>query len=290
MPERIPPAPLRSYLYAPGSRPHVMDKALRAGADAVILDLEDAVAPADKWEARKAVGGLLRRTGTSARCEVHVRVNRAPDQIDLDDVAAVVAPGLSGLRIPKASSGEELATLAARLDELEARAGMPAGAVAVYPIVESAAGVTAAAELAAAPRVVRLAFGATDFLADIAAWGDPDGPGTLLARGTLVLVSRTAGIAAPIDSVHTRIDDPEGLARGLATARALGFFGKSIIHPRQIAAVHDAFTPSRDELDRARRVLERAGGGATTLDGELVDPAVVARARTVLARAGGDGA
>ena len=291
MPER---ALLRSYLYAPGSRPEVMEKALGAGADAVVLDLEDAVAPSEKVGARHAVGELIARRGPvhdgdPARTTIHVRINRTPAGPECDDVAAVLRPGLAALRIPKAGSDADLRDLAARLDELEFEAGMQAGSVAVYPIVESAAGVAAARELAAAPRVARLVFGATDFLADIGAPGDPDGPATLYARGALVLASRLAGIDAPIDSVHTALDDEAGLRRGAESARALGFFGKSVIHPRQLAIVHEIFTPSAAELQRARQVLAAgagSGGGGSTLDGEFVDPAVVARARATLALVG----
>lgn len=289
----MPEAPsIRSYLYAPGSRPDVMEKALKAGADAVILDLEDAVAASAKEAARREVAALIARSGTRQGVELHVRVNRGPDGADRDDVAAVTLPGLTGIRVPKAGAGDELHALAEWLDELEERAGIAPGTVRVYPTIESATAVLAARELAAAPRVARLAFGATDFLADIGGPGAPDGPGTLAARGALVLESRAAGIAAPVDSVHTDIADVEGLVRGARLARELGFFGKSIIHPRQIAPVHEVFTPSADDVAAARRVVaeaERAaerGVGASALDGEFVDPAVVARARRVLEMAG----
>ena len=277
---------LRSYLYAPGARPDVMAKALAAGADAVILDLEDAVAPADKDAARSVVAAFLAAHAGDAPCPMHVRINRGSG----DDLAAVAGPGLAAVRVPKAESGEEIAAVAAMLDSLEAAAGIAPGEVAIYPIVESAAGVAAARELAAAPRVARLCFGATDFLADIGAPGDPDGPATLLARETLVLQSRVASIGSPVDSVHPALDDESGLRASAEAGRALGFIGKSVIHPRQLAVVHEVFTPSDSELERARRVLAADGRGATALDGELVDPAVVARARATLALAGRGGA
>ena len=285
----LPEAPaIRSYLYAPGSRPDVMEKALTAGADAVILDLEDAVAPSAKEAARREVAALIARSGTRQGFELHVRVNRGPEGPDRDDLGAVTLPGLTGIRVPKAGAAGDLHALAGWLDELEERAGIAQGTVRVYPTIESAAAVLAARELAAAPRVARLAFGATDFLADIGAPGTADGPGTLAARGALVLESRAAGIAAPVDSVHTDLNDVEGLVRGARLAREIGFFGKSIIHPRQIAPVHEVFTPSADDVAAARRVVARAaraaqhGVAASAVDGEFVDPAVVARARRVL--------
>jgi citrate lyase subunit beta/citryl-CoA lyase len=273
--------PIRSYLYAPGSKPAVMEKALAAGADAVILDLEDAVAPSAKPDARREVAALISRAQNH---ELHVRINHG----DRDDVAAVTLPGLTGLRVPKVGSASELHELAGTLDELEERAGMPHGSVWVYPALETAAAVLAATEIAAAPRVARLVFGGTDFLADIGAPGGVDGPATLAARGALVLASAATGIAAPIDTVHPDIDDVDGLKRGARFARELGFFGKSVIHPRQIAPVHEVFTPSDDEVAAARRVIDHADqtGGATKLDGKLVDAAVVARARRVLEIAG----
>ncbi len=283
------PDTLRSYLYAPGSRPDLMAKALRAGADAVVLDLEDAVAAGAKASAREAVAIVI-AAADGGGPELHVRVNPAGDGFDGDDVRAVVRPGLAALRLPKAASPAAVRALAAALDGLEERAGLPSGRVRLYPTIESAAGVLAASELAAAPRVERLVFGATDFLADIGAPGAADGPATLTARGLLVLASRAAGIAPPVDSVHTALDDAGGLRRSALAARELGFFGKSVIHPRQLAVVHEAFAPTADEVARARQVLAAAGAAAgagvaaTTAGGGFVDAAVVARARAVLSQ------
>lgn len=294
MPE---PPPIRSYLYAPGSNPSVMEKALVAGADAVILDLEDSVAPPEKHAAREQVAALIARAGVGAgagaapQLELHVRVNRGPDGADLDDLAAVTAPGLTGVRLPKIASADEVAAVAAALDTLERSQGMALGTVLLYLSVETAAAALAAADLAHAPRVARLVFGATDFLADIASSGATDGPATVTARGMLVLASRAAGIGAPVDCVHTGLDDDDGLRRSAARARELGFFGKSVIHPRQIPAVHDVFTPSARELSQARRILAHAeahGAGASTLDGQMVDAAVVARARRLVATTEGN--
>lgn len=287
MPE---PPPIRSYLYAPGSQARVIDKALAAGADAVILDLEDSVAPPDKPAAREQVAAVIARAGASAPAtgpaELHVRINHGAHGPDLDDVAAVTAPGLTGMRLPKIGSAAEVRSVAAALDRLERSAGMAPGTVRLYLSIETAGAALAAAELAAAPRVARLVFGATDFLADIASPGSTDGPATALARGMLVLASRAAGIGAPVDCVHTALDDEEGLRRSARSARELGFFGKSVIHPRQLPAVHAVFTPSDEELSAARRVLAHAqahGDGASALDGELIDAAVIARARRLVA-------
>lgn len=283
-------APLhRSYLYAPGARPDVMRKALGAGADAVVLDLEDAVPAARRPEARGLVADLLDEAAGTAACDVMVRVPRGSDGYLGPDLDAVVRPGLAGLRLPKAESVAEIAAVDRRVGELEAERGLTAGTVRLDVTVESARGALAVADLlTASPRVVRAGLGATDLLADLGAVGDDD-LATLHVRSQLVLVSRAVGAGPPIDSVHTDLADEDGLRRSARRARALGFLGKSVIHPRQIEPVHAVFTPTSDELEAARRTVaaleaaERDGAAAVAVDGAFVDPAVVARARATLA-------
>lgn len=288
-----PPAPrrlLRSFLYAPGSRERLLGKALVAGADAVICDLEDAVAPADRPAARQAVAALVATHGAYAPCQVHVRVNTGPDGYDRADLDAVVAPGLAAIRLPKAVDPDQVAAVAGRLDALERARGLPVGSIGLYPTVETAAGVEQARALAAAPRVVGLAFGAADFLADIGAAGGDGRDATLLARSTLVLASRAAGIGPPVDGAHVDLADTEGLRRSTRWARSLGFFGRSAIHPRQLPVIHEAFTPTAAELAWAARVVAAVRDGAATavVDGGFVDAPVVRRARDLLALAEGD--
>ena len=277
----------RSYLYAPGTDARVMGKALAAGADAVVLDLEDAVPRAEKGAARRTVAALL--AGADAPSDVHVRINRTPDGFDHDDAAAVVCPRLRALRLPKTEAADHVRDLDAALVSLEDAAGMPHGTVRLYPTLESARGVVALQEiLGASARIERVAFGATDFLADIAASGDDD-LATLHARSTVVLTSRAAGVGPPVDSVHTDLGDDEGLRQEALRARSLGFFGKSIIHPRQIPVVHAVFTPTADDIAWAERVVaalhaaDVGGRGAVVVEGTFVDAAVAARARAVLA-------
>lgn len=277
----------RSYLYAPGSNPGIVAKALTAGADAVVLDLEDAVAPAEKAEARRQVAWALGNERSSS--DLHVRINRTPQGFDLDDVRAVVQPGLQALRLPKVETRAHLRGLDEMLIRQEDAAGMPTGSVALYPTVESAVGAVRLAEVVqASARVARVAFGAADFLADIGAIGDDD-LATVHVRSNLVLTSRAAGIGPPIDSVHTRLDDLDGLRDACLRARALGFFGKSVIHPSQLPVVHQAFTPNAGQLNWAREVVRaldeanRRGHGAVAVDGEFIDAAVVERAKALLA-------
>lgn len=278
---------LRSFLYAPGSKEGLLGKALTAGADAVICDLEDAVAPDDKQEARAAVAKLVAECAAEAACEVHVRINRRPGGYDADDIDAIVAPGLAAIRLPKAVRPDEVASVARLTGELERERGMAPGSIGLYPTIESAAGAEQARALASAPRVVALAFGSADFLADIGALGGDGRDATLVARSMLVLASRAAGAGPPVDGAFTDLDDMAGLRQTTAWARSLGFFGKSAIHPRQLGVIHDVFAPTAEELTWAERVVASMDGGAVTavLDGEFIDAAVLQRAHGVLALA-----
>jgi citrate lyase subunit beta / citryl-CoA lyase len=276
----------RSYLYASGSRPELFAKAVASGADAVILDLEDAVQSADKEAARERVASFVAASASTAGCAIQVRINRGPDGYDRDDVAAVVAPGLDALRLPKTGGAPELRELDEVLAHAEQAAGIAPGTIGLYPTIESAAGALHAAAIAGAgDRIRRIGFGATDFLADIGVWhADDERAATMHARSALVLASRAAGIGPPIDSVHTDVRDAEGLRAAALFARSLGFFGKSVIHPRQLAPVHNVFTPGPAEIARASRIVAAgADRGAALLDGELLDEAVVLRARALLA-------
>jgi citrate lyase subunit beta / citryl-CoA lyase len=280
---------LRSFLYAPGSSDRILAKALGAGADAVICDLEDSVGAAEKPTARRAAAALIATRAAGFSCQLHVRVNRGPHGYDREDLDAVVIPGLAAVRLPKAANADEVAAVAELVDELEHARGMPIGSVGLYPTIESAAGVDEARALAAVPRVVSLAFGGADFLADIGGHGGDGRDATLLARSTMVLASRAAGIGHPVDGAFTDLDDTDGLRRSTAWARSLGFFGRSAIHPRQLAVIHEVLTPTPEELAWARRVVAAIDEGTATavVDGRFVDAPAVRRARDLLALAGG---
>ena len=284
------PDTLRSYLYAPASSERILEKVLDAGADAVILDLEDSVAESQKERAREAASAFITEHAPTAmaRPKLHVRVNRGRFGFDNDDLHAVVRPGLAALRLPKVEDPRDLRVLDDVLTTVERERGLAAGSIGVYVTIESARGLHNVDALAAAPRVVRLCFGAADFLADIGGRGGHDARSTLYARSQMVIASRVAGIQAPVDNVHTNLDDLDGLRAGAELARDLGFFGKSVIHPKQIDAVHGVFTPSAEEVAFARAVVEAfdeaqaRGEAALSLDGQFIDPAIVARARGVL--------
>jgi citrate lyase subunit beta/citryl-CoA lyase len=250
----------RSYLFVPGNRPERFGKAVASGAGAVILDLEDAVAPEGKAVARQAVCDWLRANPGAA----WVRINGIDSEFYEMDVKALGHVAPSGYMLPKAETAVELPG-------------------PVIPIVESAAGLWNALDVARGPRVQRLAFGSVDFQLDAGIQGDDEA--LLHARSQLVLVSRIARIEAPIDGVTVQIGDEERLQADVARARDLGFGAKLCIHPNQVAAVERGFAPSEEELRWARAVVsafEGAAGNAVRLEGKLIDLPVVERAKRLL--------
>jgi citrate lyase subunit beta / citryl-CoA lyase len=259
----------RSYLFAPGHSAKLLGRVFEAGADAVMLDLEDAVPPEAKETARRLVADVL------SKHDAWVRVNAARTALCEADLAAVADPAY-GIRIPKVESPDDVAWVAERAP------GKP-----LICAIESARGVLAAAEIAAVPGVRHLAMGGVDLARDLNA-----GSGnlqTLYVRSHLVVASRAAGIQPPIDSVYARLDDEAGLREQAEFARSLGFFGKSAIHPRQLPVLHHVFSPTAQEITWAREVLaafDAAGGAALQLpSGEFVDLPVADRAHRVLALA-----
>lgn len=245
----------RSFLFVPGDRPERFDKAWESSADAVILDLEDAVAPERKAAARQAVQGWLR-----ADRPVWIRCNAADTEWFRDDLSLASHEGVAGFFVPKAESVPE--ALAQFVD-----AGL-----AWIPIIETARGMGAAEALACARGVVRLAFGTIDFKVDMGIEGDDDA--LLYFRSRLVLASRLAGCGTPLDGVASSISDSALIRAEAGRARRFGMSGKLCIHPRQVEAVHAAFEPSAAERDWARRVLEAvaaSNGGAIAVDGKMVD-------------------
>lgn len=260
----------RSWLFVPGNRPEWFGKAHASGTDAVVLDLEDAVAPDGKSHARTVVADWL---GTNPG---FVRINAANSPFHRDDLQAVVsAHCLQGIVLPKSEHVQDLVHLVSGF----------ARTVPVVALVETALGVHDATRLARVPGVARLAFGALDFALDA---DTGTGPRELLyARSRLVIASRVAGIAAPVDSVTPELDDPAIVTGDAQAARELGFGGKFAVHPSQVPAINSAFEPTETQRDWAGRVLEaasKAPNGAARVDGQMVDRPVVERARRILAR------
>ncbi|WP_319824004.1 CoA ester lyase [Thalassovita sp.] len=253
---------IQTPLFVPANRPERFAKAAASGANAVILDLEDAVAAADKDAARAQLDAGF------APLPVLVRINAHGTPWHDADLAAVIRAGFAAVILPKAEQPSQVAATAATLNDTP-----------LIALIESAQGLANARAIAALDGVARLAFGSVDFCADLGCAHQQEV--LLPARSELVLASRLAGIAPPIDGVTVQLDDPAIAEGDAAHARALGMTGKLCIHPRQIDPIRRAFAPSAAELVWARRVLA-AGEGAVSVDGQMVDAPVRIRAHAIL--------
>jgi citrate lyase subunit beta/citryl-CoA lyase len=283
---------LRSLLFAPATHARHVEKALTGAADGVILDLEDAIAIAEKPAARVVVRRTLDTLATSVGPRLFVRVNGLTTPFAYDDLHAVVGAGLDGIVLPKAESAAQLATVDWLLTQLERAAGLMPRSIEVMPIIETAAAVARIAEIAefsgGSPRVKRLNFGAGDFSLDTNMTWTAGHEGILWARTQLVIASRAAGLEAPVDTVYAQLTDDDGLRREAEQARRLGFQGKACIHPRQVEIVNQTFSPSDDELAQARAIVEAfaeaeaRGVASLRVGSQFIDYPVAARAQRTL--------
>ncbi len=271
-------AQARSLLFVPGNRPERFLKAAQSGADAVVLDLEDAVPLAQKDAARDAIGQQWAQL-LALQVPLVVRINAADSAAWPADLAALARlPQLAAVMVPKAESAETLR-----------QAHHALAGVALLPLIESAAGYDALAPIAAAPGVLRLVLGHIDFMADTGLQCSDDERELAPLRFAIAMATRRQRLAPAIDGVTVAIDDAQRLREDTQRALRFGFGAKLCIHPRQVAGVHEALAPSAAELDWARRVVAAdaaAAGAAVQLDGRMVDAPVVLQARRVLARAG----
>jgi citrate lyase subunit beta/citryl-CoA lyase len=280
---------MRSHLYAPGNNTHLLEKVFSTEADAVILDLEDSVPLAEKPRARDLVRQALEAHAEQQRQVVFVRMNHPHSEFAKEDIRAIVRPGLSGLRVPKVENAATVHEVASWIEQSERAADMAVGSVAILCLIESATGVHRALDIAKShPRVIGLAYGAVDLMRDMGITSGPDNLETLYIRSHLVLASRVVGVRPPVDTVWTRLDDPQALEKVTHQGRALGFFGKSAIHPNQLDVINAVYTPSAKDIKHAQALIEQAekveqsGSAAFQSNGELVDTAVIRRARDVI--------
>ena len=266
-----PKLPL-TYLFVPGNRPDRFDKALASGAGAVIVDFEDAVAPADKAAARSGFAAWHRAAGNVA-AHILVRINDESTRWFEDDLELVRAVGVRGVVLPKAETVRGIDRVAASL----------ADDGYVVPLVETALGIIGVESIARAARVQRLAFGTLDYALDLDLPGDDRG--LLYPACRIALASRAAGVASPIAGVSPEINDEDKLLADLSFARACGFGAKLCIHPKQVAPIHGALRPTTSEVAWATRVLAVAESreGAVQVDGKMVDRPVIAKALRILA-------
>jgi citrate lyase subunit beta / citryl-CoA lyase len=285
--------PIRTALFAPGSKERVMAKALEAGADAVIFDLEDSVPTAAKTEARVLVAKAIDSAAAApSGPAMFVRTNGAATGLLDDDLAAIVRPGLAAVMLPKAETVEQVKHCASVLDRLEAGKGIKAGAVEIIVTIESALGVlNCYALIKASPRVTASCLGSArdgDLQTDLGCSWSVEGTELFYARTKVLCDTRAAG-AYPLDGVYSDLGDEAGLIRDSTLSARLGFMGRTPIHPKQIAPIRRAYAvPEADVAYYARVVaefeaVEKTGASAAiTVDGKLVDYAMYQRAKRVL--------
>ncbi|MCC6006384.1 MAG: CoA ester lyase [Rhodobacteraceae bacterium] len=277
--------PYRSVLYIPGSRARAIDKARGLSADALILDLEDAVAPAEKAAARATVAAELARGGFGAR-SVMVRVNGLDSPWGREDVAALADVGPEAILLPKVEGAADVAALAALLD-----AGSATARTRIWAMMETPLGVLSALEIARAPRMAGMVLGTNDLAKDLGCRFRADRLPLLGALQTCLLAARAAGILA-IDGVYNAFRDTEGLRAECLQGRDMGFDGKTLIHPDQLAVTNEVFAPDAEEIALARRQIaafEEAsarGEGVAVVDGRIVENLHIVMARRLLERAG----
>ncbi|MGB9905198.1 MAG: HpcH/HpaI aldolase/citrate lyase family protein [Desulfotomaculales bacterium] len=286
--------PFRSILFTPGSDPAKIRKAFATEADAVALDLEDAVAPERKNTARENIKEFL--SGFFPTLPFFIRVNNVFSSDILKDLQTIAGLPAAGIMLPKVESGEEVRYVDWLLTLLDKERETTPGHLRIIPFVESALGLERAEEIARSTRrVLCLAFGGNDYTADIGTSYSSRGNEMFYARCRLVVASRAAGILPPLDTVNPDFQDLPSLAEEAREAKRLGFQGKLVIHPAQVAPVNEAFTPSQEEVAWAKKVIETfnraqaAGNGVTQMEGKMVELPVVRRARQILSLANEEG-
>jgi citrate lyase subunit beta/citryl-CoA lyase len=277
----------RSRLYLPGAEPKFLVNAKLHGPDALILDLEDSVHPAEKDGARLIVRNALRAVDFGG-CERMVRINQGA--LGLEDLDAIVPEAPDLILIPKTETAEHVKEVDERIRTILAHDGV-AHSIWLMPILESALGIENAFAIASAsPRVVALTIGLEDYTADLGVVKTPEGAETLYARQRLVNAAKAVHIQ-PIDSVYGDIDDLDGLRAWGLRSRAMGFEGMGCVHPRQIPVIHEAFAPTAEEIAKAERIVaafdeaKAKGLGVVSLGSKMIDPPVVARAVKLVERA-----
>ena len=284
-------APIRSFLFTPANHPRRVEKVFEVGADAVILDLEDAVAVSEKPAARQDVVNAFSSRPNSATRH-YVRVNSIDTPYCEDDIKATVGPWLDGVVLPKVESRACLNELERMLAAAEADQGLPVGSLDLMPIIETGRGVESAKKIATADsRIKRLAFGGGDYTLDLNYQWEADEAVLAYARAKLSHASRLGDLEPPIDTVVLQIKDNDRFLQSARQGKQFGFGGKLCIHPDQIPLTHEIFTPSEAEIAHARAVVaafeaaEAAGSASIQLDGYFIDYPIVYKSQRILALA-----
>ncbi|EPJ6961016.1 citrate (pro-3S)-lyase subunit beta [Klebsiella pneumoniae] len=280
----------RSMLFVPGANAAMLSNAFIYPADALMFDLEDAVAVREKDAARQLVYHALQHP-LYRDVETIVRVNALDSQWGIDDLEAVVRAGVDIVRLPKTDTADDVIAMEKEIARIERDCGRKPGSTGMLAAIESAKGILQAPAIAlASPRLIGIALGAEDYVRDIRTERSADGIELLFARCTILQAARAAGIQA-FDTVYSDANNEEGFLREAAHIKQLGFDGKSLVNPRQITLLHNLYAPTQKDVDHAKRVVEAAeaaeqeGLGVVSLNGKMIDSPIIARAHLVLSRA-----
>jgi citrate lyase subunit beta/citryl-CoA lyase len=278
---------LRSLLFVPGNKASMLEKALGLKPDAFVPDMEDSVPAAEKANARETIAGLLPRLAATS-IPVIPRVNSLDTEWIEADLAALVGPHVFGISVGKVRRAGDIAAISRLIAKLETRAGLPVGKLHLVPWIETAEAIVNVAEICrASERIVAVAFGGEDFTNDMGVERLEDEAQIAYARQSLCVAARAAHVLA-LDTPYFKLRNPDGLRDNSLRAKSIGFKGKFAIHPEQIDALNECFSPSAQEVAHAERVVaayeeaERRGRASTSLDGWVIDVPVVKRARALL--------
>ena len=281
---------LRSLLFVPAGRERMLESAQSSSADALVLDLEDSVPDRQKAAARALARRWIPQLASKRRL-TFVRLNGLRSRITRDDLMAVVQKGLDGVVLPKTESAQDLRDLDVLIREAEMEHAVRPGDVRTMPLIESARGVLRCEDIVrASDRLLGISIGAEDYTYDIGASRDSDGVALQHIRGVVVQVATAYGLAS-VDTPFADYKDTAGLEMETRLAKAVGLKGKYAIHPAQVAIINKIFTPTKDELAEARRIIEaydagvKRGVGAVSLDGRMIDSPIADRARQIIASA-----
>lgn len=281
---------MRSLMFVPAHKEKLLGKAIQSEADVLLLDLEDSVQPSgNKAIARKNIKDLASKGKLQSR-KVFPRVNDRESGHLLKDVYELSVPGIDGFMYPKAKSGQDIYFISKLLETIEYEKGLPVGTFKLIPLIETASAVLHAEEIAnASERVIAIAYGCEDYIADLEGIHDEDDLSLYVPRSLIAMAARSAG-KIPIDTVHVDVHDMEDLEENLKLAKKLGYEGMLVLNPKEISLVHEYFTPSEEEVKNARKILELAedaekeGSGVVIKDGEFVGPPMIRKAKKVLAK------
>lgn len=276
----------RSFLFAPGNHPRKVEKVFDVGADAVILDLEDAVANVEKIATRETIVTALQRPRRNLG---YVRINSFETEFCFGDLEAIVGPGLDGIVLPMVENAAQLLAVDWMVGNLERKRGLEEGKIDIMPILETGKGIAALPEIAGCgSRVRRMAFGAGDYTHDMSMDWTLDEIELDDARSRMVLASRAADLEPPVDTVWIHIKDLDGIRASSLRVKRMGFQGKMCIYPPQVAIVNEVFSPSAAEIDHSEKVVaafeeaEKAGSSSIQLDGYFIDYPIVYKAQRIL--------